>query len=92
MILTFADAGVLIAAARRGTPIARRALQVLDDPVRTFASSVFVRLEVMPKATYYRRQDEIDLYHAYFNTQVQRWAEPIGEIVERALEMRKQVA
>ena len=41
----------------------------------------------MPKATYYRRQDEVDLYHAYFNTQVQRWAEPIGEVVERALEI-----
>jgi hypothetical protein len=54
MILTFADSGVLIAAARRGTPTAARSLAVLADPKRTFVSSVFVRLEVKPKAAYFR--------------------------------------
>ena len=48
MKLTFVDAGVLIAAVRGTEEIAKRALQVLDDPELNFASSVFVRLEVLP--------------------------------------------
>jgi hypothetical protein len=49
-LLTFIDAGVLIAAAR-GTGIkALKAFSVLDDPSREFASSLFVQLEVLPKA------------------------------------------
>jgi hypothetical protein len=48
--LTFVDSGVLIAAARGADEVARRAMTVLDDPDRTFASSALVRLEVLPKA------------------------------------------
>ena len=39
MKLTFVDAGVLIAASRGGSGQAARALEILDDPERTFAAS-----------------------------------------------------
>jgi hypothetical protein len=50
--LTFIDAGVLIAASRGGTEQAARALAVLGDPTRTFAASAFLRLEVLPQASF----------------------------------------
>jgi predicted nucleic acid-binding protein len=55
MICTFIDSGVLIAAARGEGEIAERALQILEDNKREFASSQFLKLEVLPKATYNKR-------------------------------------
>ena len=55
MTLTYIDSGVLIAASRGVGDIARRAVEVLDDQDRAFASSEFVRLEVLPKPVYYGR-------------------------------------
>jgi hypothetical protein len=48
--LTFIDAGMLIAAARGTDEIARLAMQVLDDLDLNFASSLFIKLETLPKA------------------------------------------
>jgi hypothetical protein len=45
---TFVGSGVLVGAARGTEEVARRAMAVLDDPERTFASSALVRLEVLP--------------------------------------------
>ena len=74
-ILTFVDAGVLIAAAR-GTGIkVVTAFSVLDDPDREFASSVFVQLEVLPKAAYNKRRAEENFYKSFFAA-VARWADP----------------
>jgi hypothetical protein len=46
MIITFVDAGMLIAAARGRSAISAEAIAILDDPERSFASSEFIRLEV----------------------------------------------
>ena len=43
-----------------------RALEVLDDPERYFISTIYVSMEVLPKATYFQRQEEIDFYNKYF--------------------------
>jgi hypothetical protein len=58
MTITFVDAGVLIAAARGRTEISAQAMAILDDPDGTFASSEFIRLEVLPKALFNRKTDE----------------------------------
>ena len=63
---TFLDAGVLIAAYRGQAEVGRRALEVLDDSARLFVSSDFVQLEVIPKASYYKREDEVAFYEAFF--------------------------
>jgi predicted nucleic acid-binding protein len=78
-ILTFIDAGVLIAAAR-GTGIkALTAFSVLDDPAREFASSVFVQLEVLPKAAYNKQRAEENFYKSFF-TAVTHWADPADTV------------
>ncbi len=63
---TFVDAGVLIAAFRGGAGAGSLALDILDDPVRRFVTSDFVRLEVLPKAIFYKRKEEVAFYEAFF--------------------------
>jgi predicted nucleic acid-binding protein len=80
---TFLDAGVLIAGGRLMDPRGVAAQRLLDDSDRVFVSSPFVRLEVLPKATYYRRRHEVAFYEAYF-ARVAAWAEPLERIVALA--------
>lgn len=80
---TYLDAGVLIAAVRGRNEVAVRAMQVLDDPEREFVSSTFLRLEVLPKAVYGKRQAEIEFYETFFAA-VRRWAKTLTRIVEEA--------
>ncbi len=79
----FVDAGVLIAAARGQGAVAAKAMDILDDPDREFASSPFVRLEVLPKAVYHKNVDEADFYEAFFNS-VTHWADALEQIVPHA--------
>ena len=65
-MLTFLDAGVLIAAARGTGTIGTRALALFNDPARVFVSSAFVRMEVLPKAIYYKRLSEVGFYEDFF--------------------------
>lgn len=83
MTCTFLDSGVLIAAARGEGAIAQRALAILKDPNRDFASSIFLKLEVLPKAIYNNRIAEIRFYEEYFDT-VSYWAEDIDQIIQNA--------
>ena len=66
MIRTFLDAGILIAAVRGQEREAARALAILEDPERSFLTSEFLRMEVLPKAIYYQRPAEVALYERYF--------------------------
>jgi predicted nucleic acid-binding protein len=74
---------VLIAAARGTDEISRRALEILDDPDRTFASSAFVRLEVLPKALFHRKRAEAAFYEVFFE-QVEEWVEAGPDLAEAA--------
>ncbi len=64
--LTFIDSNVLIAAATGKGKQALRALAILNDPTREFASSVFVRLETVPKATFHKQKLEVAFYERFF--------------------------
>jgi predicted nucleic acid-binding protein len=66
LIRTFLDAGILIAAVRGQEREAARALAILEDPERSFLTSAFLRMEVLPKAIYYWRSAEVALYERYF--------------------------
>jgi predicted nucleic acid-binding protein len=83
LTLTFVDAGVLIAAVRGTAEICVRANQVLDDPKRSFASSPFLRLEVLPKARFHKKFGEVYFYESFFEA-VERWALPDSALVSRA--------
>jgi len=76
-VLTFIDAGILITAARGTGTKALAAFSILDDPDREFASSLFVQLEVLPKAVYNKQLAEENFYRSYFAA-VYRWADPVG--------------
>ena len=84
MILTFIDAGVLIAAARGIGSAASKAGAILDDPERSFASSSFVRLEVLPKAIFHKKSREVAFYEAFFE-KVESWARLDEDLTLRAI-------
>lgn len=83
IILTYVDAGVLIAAARGTEALSRNALDVLDDPNREFVSSIYLKLEVLPKAVYHKHLPEIELYEAFFDS-VSRWANSLDTVLDGA--------
>jgi predicted nucleic acid-binding protein len=80
---TFLDAGVLIAATRGTGSSYRKAMEVLDDDRRSFVSSPFVRLEVLPKALFHKRLAEIAFYESYFEA-VKDWIGPDDTLIEEA--------
>ena len=85
MIKTYIDSGVLIAAYRGVGDLAVRAVQILDSSDREFASSQFVKLEILPKATHGKRQAEVDFYQEFF-AGVTYWSESGETVVEIALQ------
>ncbi|OGP88262.1 MAG: hypothetical protein A2156_14505 [Deltaproteobacteria bacterium RBG_16_48_10] len=80
---TFVDAGVLIAAARGKDDVAAQAMKVLDDPNCEFVASPFLKLEILPKAVYEKRQGEVEFYEAYFDA-VTHWADSVEDITNNA--------
>ena len=83
MILTYIDSGVLIAASRGQDALSNKAFLALTDPNRLYASSIFVRLEVLPKSVSYRQAEDRELYEAFFQT-VTCWAEDFSRITQIA--------
>ncbi len=53
-----------------------KAMQVLDDPDREFVSSPFLKLEILPKAVYGKRQAEVEFYQTFFAA-VRHWAKTL---------------
>ncbi|NEP77494.1 MAG: PIN domain-containing protein [Okeania sp. SIO3C4] len=80
---TYIDSGVLLAAFRGITPVAIKAIEILDDPQRKYATSSFVKLEVLPKAIYNKQQAEVYFYETFF-AGCTIWASELEKIVESA--------
>jgi len=82
VIRTFLDSGVLIAAARATGVLGTRALALFNDPDRVFVTSEFVRMEIFPKAIYYKRQSEVAFYEDFFSDaeQIVPISEPLGHL------------
>jgi len=73
LIRTYVDSGLLIAAARGNGKLSERALAVLrDGNAREFVSSDYVKMEVLPKPTYFGREAEIRFYVMFFS-KVSQW-------------------
>jgi predicted nucleic acid-binding protein len=86
MPITFVDAGVLIAAARGMNTVSARAMAILDDPNRSFASSEFIRMEVLPKAIFNRKLSEVEFYTEFFRA-VSYWPGNLDAVAARAYEL-----
>lgn len=82
--LTYIDSGVLIFAAKGTTAAAALALSFLADPNREYVTSDYVRLEVLPKATFHNRTAEVALYDLFFTTTTR--SIPTSETLLYALE------
>ncbi|MBS3907054.1 MAG: PIN domain-containing protein [Syntrophaceae bacterium] len=65
---TFVDANVLIAAFQGKVEISEKALMILDDPEREFIVSDYLRLEVIPKPRFHRKQEEVEFMEAFFES------------------------
>jgi predicted nucleic acid-binding protein len=86
MTITLVDAGVLIAAARGTTEVSGQAIAILDDPDRVFASSEFIRLEVLPKALFNTKSNEAEFYSSFFQA-VSHWPDDTDTVVRHAYEI-----
>jgi predicted nucleic acid-binding protein len=82
--ITFVDSGVLIAAFRGNERDSTAAFKILADVEREFASSIFVRLEVSPKAVFYDNSREIEFYDTFFSS-VDHWCVFTDELLWKAL-------
>ena len=81
MTITFIDSGVLVTASRGVDDLSDKALTILASGDRQFASSEFIKLEVLPKAVYHRQTDEAEFYEAFFNA-VTYWANDIDQTIQ----------
>lgn len=80
---TFLDSGVLIAAARGNDAVASKALAILDDPSRSFVTSDFVRLEILPKPLYNKYAKEAEFYQEFFEA-VEQHVPSSASLIEAA--------
>ncbi len=83
MRITYVDSGVLLSITDGVSRIAEKALEVLEDLNREFASSEFVRLEVTPKAVYNKQTEEALFYEEFFSD-VTYWASDLEQVVQNA--------
>jgi predicted nucleic acid-binding protein len=89
MKITYIDSGVLLSATDGVGRIAEKAIEVLEDSQRLFASSEFVRLEVMPKAVYHKQTEETLFYEEFFSD-VAYWASDLNKIVQDTYQIASQ--
>ena len=86
---TYVDSGLLIAVAQGRDEVYEAALSVLDDPERDFVSSVYVKLEVLPMATWLGQEDQVESYQEYFDS-VSHWAPSSPELSNKALDLARE--
>jgi len=83
---TFVDSGLLIAVTQGEEEVYEEALAVIDDPEREFVSSVYVKLETLPMATWRKHEEQVEAYEEIFGN-VSRWVPSSPGLSQRALEL-----
>jgi predicted nucleic acid-binding protein len=64
---TFLDSSVLLSAWNAATAEGEAALAVIEAPGRDLLTSEIVRLELLPKAIFFKQKDEVDFYEQIFS-------------------------
>jgi predicted nucleic acid-binding protein len=67
-VRTYIDSCVLISALRGEKTISDAALSFLYDPLREYVTSDYVKIELLPKATFHQNEDEKNFYEEFFNS------------------------
>jgi predicted nucleic acid-binding protein len=70
MLRTYIDSGVLIWAVQGVSKNAEVALRFVADPMREYVTSDYVRLEVIPKATFHANRPELEFYETFFRANI----------------------
>lgn len=65
---TFVDASVLIAAFRGNDEICQKAMEIIEDPDRDFIVSDYLKLEVIPKPTFYQHHEEVLFMQSFIDS------------------------
>lgn len=81
--LTYIDSGVLISAVCGEPNVAEKAMVYLDDPNRDFASSIFVKLEVLPKAIFHKSESR-QFYEHFFSKKVAAFSDLCDTYIQDA--------
>lgn len=84
---TFLDSCVLLNAFRVSDKIAlQKAMEAIDDPDREFVISDFLRLELMPKPTYFQNHDELEFMNTFFDAAIEE-VKSSAQLVEKAFSL-----
>jgi predicted nucleic acid-binding protein len=67
-VKTFLDSGVLLTAWRGEEAEMTAALSVIGDPARTFLTAETVKLELLPKPSFFKLSGELKFYGEFFST------------------------
>lgn len=86
MTITFIDSGVLVAASRGVEDLSDKALSILASTEREFASSAFIKLEVLPKAIYHRQTNEVEFYQTFFDA-VTYWVDLTEQLIQNGYDI-----
>ncbi len=86
MVSSFVDSGVLITAARGSSWRAQLALDILADSDRSFCSSIFIKLEVLPKPVCYQQTLEREFYELFFQG-VTHWMTDLDSLTQSAYQL-----
>jgi predicted nucleic acid-binding protein len=70
LLRTYVDSGVLIWAAQGASRNAEVALRFVSDPMREYVTSDYIRLEVIPKATFHTNHSELEFYETFFRANI----------------------
>ncbi len=81
VIKTFLDSGVLMAAWRGTEDQASAALSCMEDANREFYTAQMVKLELLPKAHFYHKPGELEIYEPHFARTKKE--EPLSESLGR---------
>jgi predicted nucleic acid-binding protein len=82
---TYLDTNVLIEVFQgRQNEYYRRIMEVLNDPLRQWVVSDFLALELLPKPTFYRREEEVEFMQTFLRSAAQHIAAS-SQVVQKAI-------
>ena len=85
-MITFIDSGVLITASQGTEVLSNRAIKAITSVDREYASSQFIKLEILPKALYHSQSNEVEFYQTFFSA-VTYWADDLEKIIDNSFKI-----
>lgn len=87
--VTYLDSNILIAAFQGRDEVSKEAVEILSDLNREFVISEYLKLETLPKPTFYKNEEEVEFLEQYFE-QAASSIETTSDVVKQAINMASQ--